>query len=89
MLQNVCSKYFIRFLRMLHLNVSCCTCFILFGESTGVGRDGGMARTSKNGQRRAGGRRSRRDGGGVGERDKVGGFESRRRGHAAGVRRVI
>jgi len=33
---SVCSKWFIRFIRMLHLNISCCTCFILFGESVGV-----------------------------------------------------
>jgi hypothetical protein len=38
-----CSKCFIRFIRMLHSNVSCCTCFILFGELMGAGSDGGTA----------------------------------------------
>jgi hypothetical protein len=33
---SVCSRCFICFRRMLHSSVSCCTCFILFGESEGV-----------------------------------------------------
>jgi hypothetical protein len=31
------------FIRMLHSNVLCCKCFVLFGKSTGAGSDGGMA----------------------------------------------
>ena len=41
---SVCSECFIHFIRMLHSNVSCCTYFILYGESMGTGSDGGMAR---------------------------------------------
>ena len=44
---SVCSECFIRFIRMLHSNVSCCTCFILFGESTGAGSNGGTTRASE------------------------------------------
>jgi hypothetical protein len=86
---SVCSKWFIRFIRMLHSNVSCCMCFILFGESTGAWSDGGTALAPENGPRRAGGRRLRRDGGGVRVQDEADDFESRRTGHAAGARRVI
>jgi hypothetical protein len=74
---SVCSRCFIRFIRMLYSNVSCCTCFILFGESTAVGSDGGTTYAPENGPRRAGGRRSGRDGGGVRVWDEAGGFESR------------
>ena len=35
------------FIRMLHSNVSCCMCLILFGESMGAGSDGGMARAPR------------------------------------------
>jgi hypothetical protein len=81
---SVCSKCFICFIRMLHPNVSCCTCFILFGESIGAGSDDGMTRAPENGPRQVGGRQSGRDGCGVRVRDKAGGFESRRTGCAAG-----
>ena len=54
-----------------------------------AGSDGGTARAPENGPRRARGRRSGCDGGGVGVRDKAGGFESRWTGRAAGARRVV
>jgi hypothetical protein len=62
--------------RMLHLSVSCCTCFMLFGE-LGARR---KARTSRNGARRAEGWRS-----GVrwGEANGWGQVESRRTGRIA------
>jgi len=44
---SVCFKRFIRFIQILHLNVSCFMCFILFGESMGAGSDGGMARAPR------------------------------------------
>jgi hypothetical protein len=59
---SVCSKWFICFIRMLHSNVSCCTCFILFEESTGAGSDDGTTLAPENGPRRARGRRLRCDG---------------------------
>jgi hypothetical protein len=34
---TVCSRCFICFRRMLHSNVLCCTCFIVFGELGGIG----------------------------------------------------
>jgi hypothetical protein len=34
---RICSKCFIHFIWMLHLNVLYCTCFILFGESMSAG----------------------------------------------------
>jgi hypothetical protein len=47
---SVCSRCFIRFIRMLHSSVSCCL------ESQGVrGIDGGTTRAQENGPRRAGG----------------------------------
>jgi hypothetical protein len=84
-----CIFYFIHFIRMLHSNVSCCTCFILFRETTDAQSDGGTARLPKNGLRRAGGRRSGQDRGGVRVWDEAGGFESRRTGCAVGARRSV
>jgi hypothetical protein len=36
--ESVCFKYFIYFRRILHSSVSCCTCFVFFGESGGAGK---------------------------------------------------
>ena len=72
---SVSSKCFIRFIQILHSNISCRTCFILFGESMDAGSDGGTAQALENGLRRARGRRSGRDGDRVGMRDEAGGFE--------------
>jgi hypothetical protein len=45
------------FIRMLHSNVSCCTCFVLFGKSTGVGSGGtAWAPEMGRGELEAGGR---------------------------------
>jgi hypothetical protein len=84
---SVCSKCFIRSIRMVHSNVSCCTYFILFGR--GVGSDGSTTRAPENGPRQAGDRRSGRDRGGVCVRDEAGGFKSRRTERVAGARRVV
>ena len=50
---SVCSKCFIRFKWMLHSNISCCMCFILFGELTHAWSDGGTAWAPENGPWRA------------------------------------
>ena len=43
---------------MLHSHVSCCTCFMLLGESGGVRGDSGMTRAPRNRAWRVRGRRS-------------------------------
>jgi hypothetical protein len=48
---------------MLHSNVSCCTCFMLFEQLGAWDSDGGMTRALGNGAQRAGGRGARRAGG--------------------------
>jgi hypothetical protein len=53
--KNVCFKCFIHFIRILHSSVSCCMCFMLFGESKESGEWWYMAPASENGPRWAGG----------------------------------
>jgi hypothetical protein len=45
---SVCSRCFIHFIWILHSSVSCCTCFMLFGESKGTGSHSGTARELSN-----------------------------------------
>jgi hypothetical protein len=87
----------------LHSSVSCCMCFMLFGESGGVGSDGGMARQPGNVVRRAGGQwtgramrrcptdeaRSGHGGGGVRVRGEANGLESRQTERVVHARRVV
>jgi hypothetical protein len=55
----VCSKCFIRYIRMLYSSVSCCTCFMLFEEPRSAGIYGDTARTLGNdGVRQARGRQT-------------------------------
>jgi hypothetical protein len=96
----VCSKCFIRYIRMLHSSVSCCTCFMLFEEPRSAGIYGDTARTlGNNGVRQARGRQTGHavrwgcrseaqwERGAV--QDGANGLEFRRTGRAVRARRIM